>query len=135
MASIVIYSDGLRRIEFSLTPNGPRNALRLGRVSAKVAGAWKAKVESIIADRGVHRPHDLRNHVMAGGAAREVARLAAGGAARKPQQSAPLVDGRQRTAPGPECENARGNTANVECGPPCASAIGHGGWAARDSNP
>ncbi len=31
-------SDGFRRVEFSLTPNGPRNPLRLGGVSAKLAG-------------------------------------------------------------------------------------------------
>jgi len=39
MPSIVTYSDGLRRIEFSLSANGPRRTLRLGRASAKVAAA------------------------------------------------------------------------------------------------
>jgi hypothetical protein len=56
MASIVTYSDGLRRIEFGLSANGRRKTLRLGRVSAKVAAAWKAKVESIVADRIMARP-------------------------------------------------------------------------------
>ncbi len=46
MASVVTYSDGLRRIEFALSPNGPRKAVRLGRVSAKVAATWKAKLAS-----------------------------------------------------------------------------------------
>jgi integrase len=58
MATIVTYSDGLKRIEFSATPNGPRKVIRLGRVNAKVADAWKAKVEAIIGDRLANRPHD-----------------------------------------------------------------------------
>ena len=58
MASVVTFSNGLRRIEFSLTPNGPRRAVRLGRISAKVAAAWQAKLEAIVADKAVHRPHD-----------------------------------------------------------------------------
>lgn len=36
MPSIVTCSDGLRRIEFSLTASGPRKAVRLGRGSAAV---------------------------------------------------------------------------------------------------
>jgi len=58
MATVVTYDGGLRRVEFALSPNGPRKAVRLGRVSAKVADAWKAKLETIIADRALHRPHD-----------------------------------------------------------------------------
>ncbi|MEE8170067.1 MAG: site-specific integrase [Phycisphaerae bacterium] len=58
MASIVTYSGGLRRIEFSLTPSGPRKAVRLGRVNAKQAEAFEAKLETIIADRLQHRTHD-----------------------------------------------------------------------------
>jgi len=58
MASIVTYSDGLRRIDFSLVPNGPRKTLRLGRVSAKVAETWKARVATIVADKLSTRPHD-----------------------------------------------------------------------------
>jgi hypothetical protein len=55
MASIVNYGGGLKRIEF---PNGPRKMIRLGRVNAKVASMWLAKVEAIIADRLAMRPHD-----------------------------------------------------------------------------
>ncbi len=58
MASIVTYSDGLRRIEFSLVPKGPRKTLRLGRVSARVAETWKARVATIVADKLSTRPHD-----------------------------------------------------------------------------
>lgn len=58
MATVVTYDDGLRRIEFSLTPNGPRKMVRLGRVSAKVAAGWEAKIEAIVADKALHRPHD-----------------------------------------------------------------------------
>ncbi|HEX2972653.1 MAG TPA: tyrosine-type recombinase/integrase [Tepidisphaeraceae bacterium] len=58
MASIVNYDDGLKRIEFSLAPNGPRKVLRLGRVNAKTAESWQAKVETIIADKLANRPHD-----------------------------------------------------------------------------
>ncbi|MEK6643633.1 MAG: site-specific integrase [Planctomycetota bacterium] len=58
MASIVNYSGGLKRIDFAPAPNAPRKTIRLGRVSSKVAEAWKAKIESIIADRLARRPHD-----------------------------------------------------------------------------
>jgi len=58
MATLVRYNGGLRRIEFSLTPNGPRQMVRLGRVNAKVAAGWLAKLEAIIADKGLNRPHD-----------------------------------------------------------------------------
>ena len=34
MASLVTYDGGLRRIDFALTPNGPRLSVRLGRVGA-----------------------------------------------------------------------------------------------------
>ncbi|MEP0847457.1 MAG: hypothetical protein HRF50_11670 [Phycisphaerae bacterium] len=42
MASVVTYADRPRRVEFALTPKGPRKAVRLGRVSAKLADAWRA---------------------------------------------------------------------------------------------
>src|SRR5262245_15980411 len=58
MASIVTYSNGLRRIEFSLSPNGPRKVVRLGRVSMKIAERDNAKIEAIIADKLRNRPHD-----------------------------------------------------------------------------
>src|ERR1044071_9654085 len=58
MASIVDYDGGLKRIEFSLTPNGPRKTLRLGRVSAKVAETWKAHVVAIVGDKLALRSHD-----------------------------------------------------------------------------
>ena len=58
MASIVTYDGGLRRVEFSLSPNGPRKAVRLGRVSAKAAATAKARIEAIIADLALGRPHD-----------------------------------------------------------------------------
>lgn len=58
MASVVTFADGLRRVDFAMTPNGPRKTVRLGRVSAKVADAWKSRIESIIADRLAGRPHN-----------------------------------------------------------------------------
>ena len=58
MASVVTYDDGLRRIEFTLIPNGQRRAIRLGRISAKAAEAVKARVEAIISDVALGRPHD-----------------------------------------------------------------------------
>ena len=54
MASIVNYSNGLKRIEFSLTPNGPRKIVRLGRVNMKAAESWKAKIEAIIQEMLLH---------------------------------------------------------------------------------
>ncbi len=57
MASLVTYR-GLRRIDFSLTPNGKRRSIRLGRMNAKAAGAVLAKVEAIIADKQLNRVHD-----------------------------------------------------------------------------
>ncbi len=58
MASLVTYDDGLRRIDFTLTPNGRRQTVRLGRVSAKHAKTVLAKVEALIADKLTQRPHD-----------------------------------------------------------------------------
>lgn len=58
MASIVTYADGLRRIDFNIDPNGDRKSVRLGRVSRKVAETWKARIESIIADKLGRRSHD-----------------------------------------------------------------------------
>jgi integrase len=58
MATIVTYNGGLRRIEFSLTPNGPRKIVRLGHVTVKVAEGWKSKIEAIVADKGLRRSHD-----------------------------------------------------------------------------
>ena len=58
MASVVTYNDGLRRIEFRISPGGKRKHLRLGRVSSKVAAAYRSKVESIVADLLAHRPHE-----------------------------------------------------------------------------
>jgi hypothetical protein len=59
MASIVNYENGLKRIEFSLTPNGPRKSVRLGRVNSKIAEFWLSKIESIISDKAANRPHDV----------------------------------------------------------------------------
>lgn len=58
VATIVTYGGGLRRVAFSLTPNGPRRCVRLGRVSMKHAEAVKARVESIVSDKLLGRPHD-----------------------------------------------------------------------------
>jgi len=67
MASIVNYNDGLKRIDFSLTPKGPRKILRLGGVNAKTAGTWKPMVETIIADKLANRPHDAEISKWLGG--------------------------------------------------------------------
>ena len=58
MATVVTYSGGLRRIEFGFSPKENRRILRLGRVSQRVAGGVLAKVEAIVADRLMGRPHD-----------------------------------------------------------------------------
>ncbi len=58
MATIVTYDGGLRRLEFSLVPNGPRKTLRLGKVNMATARTWKARVEAIIGDRLADRSHD-----------------------------------------------------------------------------
>jgi integrase len=59
MASIVNYDGGLKRIEFSLTPNGPRKTVRLGRVNSKIAEVSRSKIEAIISDKAANRPHDV----------------------------------------------------------------------------
>ena len=58
MASIVRYAGRLRRIEFVPGRGQPRRAVRLGAVSQKVAASWKAKIEAILADKLMNRPHD-----------------------------------------------------------------------------
>ena len=58
MASLIKYADGLRRIDFATTTNGPRRSVRLGRMNAKNAAAVLAKVEIIIADKRLSRPHE-----------------------------------------------------------------------------
>ena len=67
MASIVDYDDGLKRIEFALTPNGPRKVLRLGRINASTARTWKSMVETIIGDKLANRPHDVETSKWLGG--------------------------------------------------------------------
>ena len=58
MASLIKYGNGLRRIEFTMTPNGPRQIIRLGRMQAKPAKSFLARVEAIIGDKLANRPHD-----------------------------------------------------------------------------
>ncbi len=67
MASLVTYGNGLRRIEFAMTPNEKRRVIRLGRVNAKTARSFKARVEAIIADRLANRPHDAETAKWLGG--------------------------------------------------------------------
>jgi len=58
MASLINYNDGLRRIEFAWAQNGPVQVVRLGRVNAKTAKSIKGRVEQLIADKQLNRPHD-----------------------------------------------------------------------------
>ena len=67
MASVVTYGGGLRRIEFSLVPNGPRKLVRLGRVSAKVADSWESRIEAIISDKLAGRAHNAELSEWLGG--------------------------------------------------------------------
>ncbi len=67
MATIVKYDNGLKRIEFVLAPNGPRQTLRLGRVSQKLAGGWLDRIHAIIADKLANRPHDAELSQWLGG--------------------------------------------------------------------
>lgn len=60
MASLIKGHDGLRRLEFTLNPKGPRKRLHLGRMSDKAAADWKAHVEALIVARAFHRVHDPR---------------------------------------------------------------------------
>ena len=68
MASIVDYSGGLKRIEFSLTPTGKRLILRLGRVNAKTAQSWLSKAVKDHAETfdGVPSQHDGKDAVVIG---------------------------------------------------------------------
>ena len=67
MASLVTYSNGLRRIEFVLTPHEKRRVIRLGRVNARTAQSFKARVESVIADKLQNRLHDAETAKWLGG--------------------------------------------------------------------
>jgi len=76
MASLVIYANGLRRIEFTLAPNEPtekpdkrakRAIIRLGRVNAKTAQSFHARVETIIGDKLANRTHDADTAKWLGG--------------------------------------------------------------------
>jgi len=60
VASIVTYGRkrNLRRIEFSHTPNGVRQRVWLGKVNRRVAETWKAKIEALVCDKAISRPHD-----------------------------------------------------------------------------
>ena len=48
MATVVTYDGGLRRIEFSLTQNGPRKAVRLGRIPPQDVEVIKEHVEWLV---------------------------------------------------------------------------------------
>lgn len=58
MASLVTYSNGLRRIEFQLEPKGERKLLRLGRMTARAAQTVLRHVEAVIGDKLAGRAHD-----------------------------------------------------------------------------
>lgn len=58
MASIVCYKNGLKRIEFTLTPNGRPVVVRLGRINANAARTWRDKINAILADKAALRSHD-----------------------------------------------------------------------------
>jgi integrase len=82
MASVVSYNGGLKRIEFSLVPNGARKSVRLGHVNSKIADSWCAKIEAMIADKLANRPHDAELSSWLGGLDESMlARLRAGGLA------------------------------------------------------
>lgn len=57
MAAIIEYGDGLRRIEYTRTANGPRQRIILGRVTLKAAETFRARIESIVSDLALGRPH------------------------------------------------------------------------------
>jgi integrase len=67
MASLVTYGNGLRRIEFALVPNERRKVIRLGRVTAKAAQSFKARIEAVIADKLQNRTHDAETAKWLGG--------------------------------------------------------------------
>lgn len=58
MASLVTYGDKLRRVEFTLTPGGTRRVVRLGRMTSKRAKAAHERIEQLISDKLLNRPHD-----------------------------------------------------------------------------
>src|SRR4051812_8172999 len=57
MASICDDPNGFKRVLFQ-DANGKRRAIRLGRATAKQAEALKAKVEAIVQDMILGRPHE-----------------------------------------------------------------------------
>jgi len=58
MASVVTYDGGLRKVTFSFSASGQRHAVRLGRVSMRVAESWKARIEALVSDKLAHCPHN-----------------------------------------------------------------------------
>ncbi len=67
MASLVTYSGGLRRIEFTLQPNEKRRIIRLGRMTAKSAKGFKARVEAMVSDTLANRSYDADTAAWLGG--------------------------------------------------------------------
>lgn len=67
MAALVTYGGGLRRIEFSMTPNGRRRVIRLGRMNAKTAKSFHAHIETMIGDLLANRAHDADTAAWLGG--------------------------------------------------------------------
>lgn len=58
MASLVTYSNKLRRVDFTLAPGGKRRTVRLGRMTSKRAKAAHERIEQLISDKLLNRPHD-----------------------------------------------------------------------------
>lgn len=58
MASVFTTADGSKRVEFSIGKNQPRKTLYLGRVTAREAAAFAARVEQLLTDHTLHRPHE-----------------------------------------------------------------------------
>jgi len=82
VATLVTYGNGLKRIEFTLAPGGPRRIVRLGRMNARAAASLKARIEALIADRLANRPHDAELSRWLGGLEEDMlARLRAAGLA------------------------------------------------------
>lgn len=58
MASLVTYKKKLKRVDFTLTPNGKRRSVRLGRIPNKKAISIKTRIEKLIENKILQQPHD-----------------------------------------------------------------------------
>jgi len=57
MASVVNDPNGRKRIQF-VDGNNERKSIRLGKATVKAAESFRLRVEALLADKALGRPHD-----------------------------------------------------------------------------